>query len=104
MRKLLGEARDRDQKRAHFVVGALTLLVWIAVVWLAWAILDWCGDQTELWAGYLNSQAPAALRAKLLTYEHIQLWLAGLVWIFRWIVVPGKAIPYAVASSQWGWR
>ena len=25
-------------------------------------------------------------------------------WILRWIIVPGKIIPYAMASAQWGWR
>jgi hypothetical protein len=25
-------------------------------------------------------------------------------WVFRWIVVPAKVIPYAAASAQWGWR
>ena len=27
-----------------------------------------------------------------------------LEWIFRWIVVPAKVIPHAMASAQWGWR
>jgi hypothetical protein len=30
--------------------------------------------------------------------------LTILEWIFRWIAVPAKVIPYAVASSQWGMR
>jgi hypothetical protein len=25
-------------------------------------------------------------------------------WILRWIIVPGKIIPYSIASAQWGWR
>jgi len=93
-----------DERRVRMVYGALTLLVWIAIVIVAWAILDWCDDQTILWAGYLNSRAPAHLRARLFTYAHIQLWITILIWIFRWVVVPAKAIPHAVASAQWGWR
>lgn len=100
MRRLL----NQEPARTRFVVGSLTLLAWIAVVWLAWAILDWCNDQIPLWAGYLNSQAPAPTRARLFSYQHIQLWLTILVWIFRWIAVPGKVIPHAIASAQWGWR
>jgi len=95
---------DQEERRTRFAWGALTLLVWIAVVWIAWFILDWCDDQIPLWASYLNSRASAHARARLFTYEHIQLWLTILVWIGRWIVVPAKAIPHAMASAQWGWR
>lgn len=93
-----------DERRVRFAWGALTLLVWIAVVWLAWFLLDWCDDQTYTWASYLNSRASAHARARLFTYEHIQLWLAILIWTFRWIVVPAKVIPHALASAQWGGR
>jgi hypothetical protein len=95
---------QRDERRVQFAVGALTLLVWIAVVRVAWFILDWCDDRIPLWASYLNSRASAHARARLFTYEHIQLWLTVLVWIFRWIVVPAKVIPHAMASAEWGWR
>jgi hypothetical protein len=95
---------DQDERRTRFAWGALTLLVWIAVVWIAWFILDWCDDQIPLWASYLNSRASAHARARLFTYEHLQLWLAILVWIGRWIVVPAKVIPCAMASAQSGWR
>jgi len=98
-----GLVRD-EERRVRTVYGALTLLVWIAIASLAWALLNWCGDQSVLWAGYLNSRAPAHLRARLFTYAHIQLWITILIWIFRWIVVPAKVIPHAVASAQWGWR
>ena len=95
----------RDEPtRTGSIHGALTLLVWIAIVCLAWAILDWCDDQTIVWAGYLNSRAPAQLRATLFTYAHIQLWITTLIWISRWIVLPAKVLPHAVASAQWGWR
>jgi len=92
------------ERRVRFASGALTLLVWIAVVWIAWVILDWCGDQIPLWAGYLNSRASAHARATVFTYQHIATWLSILVWVWRWIVVPAKVIPHALASAQWGWR
>jgi hypothetical protein len=95
---------QKDERRVRFVWGALTLLVWIAVVGLAWFILDWCDDHIFLWAGYLNSRASAHTRARVFTYPHIVLWLSILIWIFRWIVVPAKVIPHAMASAQWGWR
>jgi hypothetical protein len=95
---------QNDDRRVRFAWGALTLLVWIAMVWLAWFILDWCDDQIPQWASYLNSRASAHARARLFTYEHLTHWLSILEWIFRWIVVPAKMIPLAMASAQWGVR
>jgi hypothetical protein len=100
MRKLL----NQEQGRVPLAMGALTLVAWAALVWLAWWLLDWCDDQIPLWAGYLNSRASAHTRATLFSYEHIQRWLTLAEWILRWIVVPAKVIPHAMASAQWGWR
>lgn len=100
MRKLL----NREERRISLAMGALTLLVWIAIAWLAWWLLDWCNDQIPAWAGYLNSRASAGARANLFTYEHIVSWLTLLEWILRWIVIPAKIIPTAMATAQWGWR
>ena len=95
---------QRDERRVRFAWGALTLLVWIAVVWIAWYLLDWCDDHIYLWAGYLNSRASAHARARVFTFSHIVLWFTILEWTFRWIVVPAKVIPHAMASAQWGGR
>jgi hypothetical protein len=95
---------DDGPRRVRLVWGASTLLVWIALGWACWAVLDWCDDQIPQWAGYLNSQVPAHLRSKLLTYDHIQSCLTLIEWILRWLVVPGKIVPYAAASALWGWR
>ena len=100
MRSLAGD----DGKRVKMVWGAVSLLLWFAVVWVFWALLDWCDDQIPQWAGYLNSQAPAHARARLFTYDHYVLWMTILEWVLRWIVVPAKVIPYAAASAQCGLR
>jgi hypothetical protein len=100
MRSFIGQ----DERRVRFAWGALALLVWIAVVWIAWFILDWCDDQIPQWADYLNSRASANARARFFTYEHITTWFTVLEWILRWIVLPAKVIPHALASVQWGWR
>jgi len=100
MRSLAGD----DGKRVKLVWGAVTLLFWFAVVWISWTILDWCDAQSYQWASYLNSQAPAHWRARLFTYDHLNHWITILIWIFRWIVVPAKVIPYAIASAQSGYR
>jgi hypothetical protein len=93
-----------EQRRVPLWIGTLAVLVWAAIMWAAWALLDWCGNQVPDWAGYLNSRFGASQRATLFTYDHIQSWLTFLVWVFRWIVVPAKVIPHAIASAQWGWR
>ncbi|MGA3032270.1 MAG: hypothetical protein ABSD70_03245 [Terracidiphilus sp.] len=100
MRKLL----NQEEGRVSLPMGAVTLAVWAVVVWLAWWFLNWCDDQTGLWAGYLNSRFGASERATVFTYQHLQSWLTLLIWVFRWIAVPAKVIPHAVASAQWGWR
>ena len=93
-----------DGKRVRLILGALSLLVWLAVGLLAWALLDWFDGKIPELAGYLNSKAPAHARARLFTYEHIYLWITYVEWVVRWIVVPAKMVPYAVASAQWGHR
>jgi len=95
---------DDDGRRVKLVWGAVTLLVWIAVGAAVWALLDWFDDQIPLLAGYLNSKSGSSARGSLFTYEHIQRWITALEWVVRWVVVPAKLIPYAAASSQWGWR
>lgn len=95
---------DDDGKRVKLVWGAMTLLVWVALFWACWALLDWCDDRIPQWAGYLNSRASAGSRATLFTFEHIQKWFTQAEWLLRWIIVPGKIIPYAIASAQWSWR
>lgn len=93
-----------DSKRIKLVWGVLSIAVWAAIYAAIWILLTWCGDQIPTWASYMNSRASAHARASFLTYDHIQNWLTILVWIFRWIIVPGKLIPCAIASAQFGWR
>lgn len=93
-----------DGRRVSLLWGVLTLLVWAALFWTAWVVLDWCDDQLFAWASYLNSLGSAHWRATVFTYSHLARWLTLLVWVLRWIVVPGKLIVCAVASARWGWR
>jgi hypothetical protein len=100
MRRLSGQEREH----APLLRGALMLLAWAVVAWVAWAILDWCDDQIPAWAGYLNSRAPAHWRATRFTFAHLTHWLTLVEWVLRWIVIPGKVIPFALASAVTGWR
>jgi hypothetical protein len=100
LRKLAND----DGKRVKLVWGAVSLVVWLAVVWLCWWALDWCDGHIWEWASYLNSKAPAGLRARTLTYAHLVLWMGWVEWVFRWIAVPAKVTVWAGATAQWGWR
>jgi hypothetical protein len=95
---------DDDGKRIKLVWGAAALLAWVALWCAFWALLDWCDDRIPLWAGYLNSRASAGGRATLFTYDHLQLWFTQFEWLMRWVVIPAKLIPCAMASAQWAWR
>ncbi len=95
---------DDDGRRVKLVWGALTLLAWLALAWAAWWLLDLYDDHIWTWAGYLNSKAPAHARATWLSFERLTLFLSWIEWIVRWIALPGKLIPLATASAQWGWR
>jgi hypothetical protein len=92
-----------ERRRVGLTLGTASLLGWVALAWVSWAILDWCDDQIPQWASYLNSRAPAHMRAALFSFEHIQRWLTGIEWVLRWIVVPAKILPYAMASSWSAW-
>jgi hypothetical protein len=95
---------DGDGLRVKLLWGAASMLVWVALGFAAWLILDWCDDKIPLWSGYLNSKFSARARATTFTYDHIAHWLTMLEWFIRWIVLPAKLVPYAACSAQWGWR
>ena len=95
---------DDHGERVHLAWGALTLLFWVALFLVSWAILDWCEDQIPQASSYFNARFSAHARATVFTFDHIQRWLEWIVWVLRWIILPGKILPYAMASSQWGWR
>jgi hypothetical protein len=95
---------DDDGRRVKLGPAAATFVLWIAFGWLAWAALDWCDDHIYLWAGYLTSEASAHSRATVFTYSNLVRWFTWAEWLLRWIALPAKLIPAAVASAQWGLR
>jgi hypothetical protein len=93
-----------SEPRVSLFWSALSLLVWIAIAWLLWALLDRWDDKIYLWASYLNSKASAWWRGRIFTYEHVSLWLTRVEWFLRWIVVPALIIPFGAASAVCAWR
>lgn len=100
MRRLI----DSEAGRTRLVWAMLFLAFWVALGLIAWLLLDWCDDRIPDWASYLNSRFSAHSRATVFTYDHLQRWLTLAVWVLRGIIVPGKLILCATATSQWGWR
>ena len=100
VRRMMSES----QPRAPLFWGALSLLVWIAIAWFVWALLDKWDDKIFLWSGYLSSKAPAGWRARLFTYQHLFFCFTRIEWFLRWIVLPALLIPFGTASAVSAWR
>lgn len=95
---------DDEAGRTRLVWAMLLFAFWIALGLVARLLLDWCDDRIPDWASYLNSRFSSHGRATVFTYDHLQHWFTLVEWVLRWIIVPGKLIVCAVATSQWGWR
>ncbi len=93
-----------SEGRVSLVSGALSLLVWMALAWFVWSLLDRFDDHIWQWAAYLNSKAPAWWRERLFTYPHITAWLGNAEWLLRWAIVPAIFVPLGVSSAVRGWR
>lgn len=83
--------------------GAATLMIWIAIGWALWSLLDMFDDNTWSWATYLNSKAGAYAREHWASDAHLHRDLEWAGWTLRWVVVPGLLMPLA-SSAAWGLR
>jgi hypothetical protein len=93
LRSLLREPETPEQPEVPLVLGALTLLLWIAIGWILSNFLDRFDANTDAWSMYLNSRFDPDYRARVLTYEHISRWLGYAGWFLRWVLVPGVLLP-----------
>jgi hypothetical protein len=95
LRSLLRDAVAAEPAQAgvSFALGALTLLLWIAVGWILWNFVDRFDSHTNEWAMYLNSRFNSEMRGCIFTYDHISKWLDYAAWFLRWVVVPGVLLP-----------
>jgi hypothetical protein len=94
---------DVAQPAVSFALGALTILLWIAVGWVVWNCVDLFDQRTYQWASYLNSRFNPDMRARVFTYEHLQKWLDYAAWVLRWVIVPGLLVPFG-ATARFGLR
>lgn len=99
----LAQEQSTAPRQVRIAWGAATLLLWIAVAWLLWDLLDRFDDQIELWSGYLNSRFGAGARARIATEEHIAWLLNYVERALRWVILPGLLLPLS-SSVAWGLR
>jgi hypothetical protein len=91
-------ASEGAQDDASFALGALTLLLWIAIGWILWSLLDRFDAHQYEWAGYLNSRFNSEMRGRVVTFEHIETWLAYAYWFLTWVIVPGLLLPFGCTA------
>ena len=102
---LVDTKEDEDNpepKWVPFAWGAATLLVWIAIGWVLWALLDKFDDHIWSWSSYLNSKFDPHARTHWASYALLSRDLTWAEWVLRWVVVPGLLIPVGVCSAAWG--
>ena len=94
---------EGENRRVGLAFAAASLLGWIAMAWAAWAILDWCNDQFRM-GGIFE----LALLGGLAGHSVYRRAYSALAFDYRMgaalDVVPGKIVPYAMASTLAGWR
>jgi hypothetical protein len=93
---------DEEQRWTPIALGAVTLLLWVAIGWVLWGLIDRLDDHILSWAGYLNSKFGANARVRWASYANLSRDLQWAEWALRWVIVPGLLIPLGVCSAAWG--
>ncbi|HWE85304.1 MAG TPA: hypothetical protein VG267_10200 [Terracidiphilus sp.] len=96
------DEEDEEQRWTPIALGAVTLLLWIAIGWVLWGLIDRLDDHIFSWAGYLNSKFGATARVRWASYANLSRDLQWAEWALRWVIVPGLLIPLGVGSAAWG--
>ena len=96
------DEEDADSRWVPIAWGAATLLLWIAIGWALWVLLDLFDSRVSQWASYLNSKFDPHARTHWASYAHLSRDLYWAEWASRWAVVPGLLVPLGVCSAAWG--
>jgi hypothetical protein len=79
------------------------LLVWALVLFA----LEWLVSQLDQYdsrvAGFLRSEFPAWLR-KIISEPALNNIYSSLIWLLRWVVLPGLLLPFALSCAAKGFR
>ncbi|UWZ82282.1 hypothetical protein [Occallatibacter riparius] len=107
LRSLLREPAEPEQHEVSLALGALTLLLWIAIGWILWNFIDRFDANDYQWAMYLNSRFDPDMRSRILTYDHLSKGFDYAAWLLRWVLVPGVLLPlgctafYGLRRGPW---
>jgi len=96
---LLLRLAGRERTRIKLLRGMLSMLAGVGLWWGWSALIDHLQGYDSLWAGYLNSRFPHALR-NILSYRHIDLWLGWTWTALEWIGVGVVAIFVFAATAS----
>lgn len=93
-------ATGRPVTLRSLVPGTIAVIL-ATVLWYATSLgVDHLGEKTGLWAGYLNSRAPASLR-NLFSFEHLYQWFSwlrsGVCWVAAGLLA---AAAFSAATSS----
>jgi hypothetical protein len=83
----------------HLSAIALWAVIFVFLEWLV-AKLD---QYSISLPGYLRSEFPAWLR-RLISEPGLDSIFTGLLWLLRWVIVPGLLLPFALFCADKGFR
>lgn len=96
------EARLKPAFRSalrHVPAMALWAVIFVLVQLLVWKL-----DQYSIsLPGYLRSEFPAWLR-RIISEPALDNIYSGIIWLLRWVIVPGLLLPFALFCAEKGFR
>jgi hypothetical protein len=102
--------RVHEDKASRLSPAFRTALKHVAAVFV-WALVFFClrwlvgklDDYSQTVPGYLRSEFPAWLR-RMISEPRLDRFYSDLVWLLRWVVLPGLFLPLALFASARGFR
>jgi hypothetical protein len=81
----------------------LALAVCVLVLHVLEHLVSEMGSYEQTFPGYLRSEFPAWLRG-MISENRLDRLYTDLVWLLRWMVVPGLLLPFALSAAGRGFR
>jgi hypothetical protein len=81
----------------------LPFLLWAAVFCLLWLLIDRLDDYRYTLPIYIRSTLSASMR-KHFTLSLLMTIYSVLVFVVRWLLLPGLLLPFAISAATFGFR
>ena len=82
---------------------AVATLILVAILYGLWALLQQAGSYSDTLPAYVRSTLPAWVRRHV-SFGQAQDSFAALMFVVCWIVIPGLLLPFALSTSDEGFR